>query len=1823
MGIPHTSLLDLIKKVRSWISWGGSDLSGVSKEFWMSDNSCSMCCECNMHFTKFTRRYHCQICDRVLCGKCVPGIGASVFALDGSRSTIENGGEYLKFCKFCFQASSGHEVGRGHNWIIDPSASPRRNSKEELSCLSNEMFNDRNYSKPFQSDHFSHFLEAQQHGSSSHTMTSSSVASSRDHPSPVSFCRSSSRSDEEDAEDSGRHFFSPSSEYCQDVSDIDSGSVSSRHEFYSFKSVGSSPLDSPSRMTSTPNRAGYCVHQEKGGSTRSQNDASLDQDTMAILRRPGTEIEDPENADDCYDNLSIFRDQCDNVQKPLDFENNGLFWIPPPPDDEDDEAESNFFEYDDEDEDVGGLCTMFSSSSFSNDTFPVKEKINEGHKESLRAVVSGHFRALVSQLLRGEGIYARTENSGEDWLDIVTSVAWQAAKFVKPDTSRGGSMDPGDYVKIKCIVSGSPSERLLLLGGALEYQKVPNQLASLDTLLQQEMDHLKMIVSKIEAHRPNVLLVEKSVSSYAQEYLLAKEISLVLNVKRPLLERIAKCTGALIVPSIDKLSSTRVGHCEIFRLERVSEECAIANQPNKKLVKTLMFFEGCPRRLGLSLNTAISWKMSSLNVFDDMHFHLLVLLKGTCREELKTIKQVVQYAVFAAYHLSLETSFLADEGATLPKIPRNPPIVIPERINADTAISVISNSAASTVCKSVTDEPRYVGACEMQGISLSCHPTSDVLAENEGILGPRSLCEHLNPSHISESFIGFMDFKVGRVLSDAYNDDLVPHVALQSCCRQQCKDLRRCTVLPSDTRNCSQHELLESSAQEDAVIVRNQRQPAEIYGLTKTFRIDENEVSSEYLSAADNHQSILVSFSSHCVMKGTVCELSQLLRIKFYGSFDKPLGKYLCDDLFDKTSSCRSCKEPVEAHVRCYTHQQGSLTINVRHLPSLKLPGERDGKIWMWHRCLKCAQIDGVPPATRRVVMSKAAWGLSFGKFLELSFSNHATANRVANCGHSLQRDCLRYYGFGSMVAFFRYSPIDILSIRLPPSMLEFDGQFQQEWVRKEAAELSNTTGFLYTEIYDVLHSIEQKSTSFGHEPSDASEFQNRIMELKELLKKEKNKYDDFLQPASVEALQPDQSAVDILELNCVKRCLLIDSYTWDRRFHSLDSLLRAKSSISKVDHCPQETATYAKLKERRNELFCRDDKLGCACEENNSDSCILLETPRNTLQSEQKEEPYLPLQPNGNELAKMDSSMIKSIEGYVLEDLRLSSGHHCKYMEIHMDAEVAVDKTSLERIPSATSNLSDKIDSAWTGTDQLPIKAQLVHASLADENQAGSVRLNHLDNPSSNRLMAPVRVYSFDSALRIQERKRKGLAPASLHLSSLRSFHASGDYKSMIRDPISNMLRTYSQISPRETQKSNFIFSTRPSFISSASHMSSEGARLLLPQTGHNNIVIAVYDNEPTSIISHALSSKEYEDWVADKSDGHEGSWSGNGSNKEDDLRNLSSCNQYTASTFSVWQSFGSMDLDDVHYRGYGSADASSVRGTLFSDPKRSPHVRISFGDDSSIPGGKVKFSVTCYFAKQFDSLRKKCCHSELDFIRSLSRCSRWSAQGGKSNVYFARSLDERFIVKQVTKTELDSFEEFAPQYFEYLTDSLSSGSPTCLAKVLGIYQVTVKHLKGGKETKMDLMVMENLFFRRSISRVYDLKGSERSRYNPDTTGKNKVLLDTNLLETLRTKPMFLGSKAKRSLERAIWNDTFFLASVDVMDYSLLVGVDNESNELVLGIIDFMRQYTWDKHLETWVKASGILGGPRNASPTVISPKQYKKRFRKAMSTYFLTVPD
>ena len=111
--------------------------------------------------------------------------------------------------------------------------------------------------------------------------------------------------------------------------------------------------------------------------------------------------------------------------------------------------------------------------------------------------------------------------------------------------------------------------------------------------------------------------------------------------------------------------------------------------------------------------------------------------------------------------------------------------------------------------------------------------------------------------------------------------------------------------------------------------------------------------------------------------------------------------------------SCSSCGEPPDAHMYSYTHRNGNLTINVRRLlPQHHLPGESEGKIWMWTRSLRCEHERGISKSSRRVLISTEARNLSFGKFLELSFSSHSAARRLSVCGHLVNRDCLRFFGY-------------------------------------------------------------------------------------------------------------------------------------------------------------------------------------------------------------------------------------------------------------------------------------------------------------------------------------------------------------------------------------------------------------------------------------------------------------------------------------------------------------------------------------------------------------------------------------------------------------------------------------------------------------------------------------------------------------------------------------------------------------------------------------------------------------------------------------------
>ena len=338
----------------------------------------------------------------------------------------------------------------------------------------------------------------------------------------------------------------------------------------------------------------------------------------------------------------------------------------------------------------------------------------------------------------------------------------------------------------------------------------------------------------------------------------------------------------------------------------------------------------------------------------------------------------------------------------------------------------------------------------------------------------------------------------------------------------------------------------------------------------------------------------------------------------------------------------------------------------------------------------------------------------------------------------------------------------------------------------------------------------------------------------------------------------------------------------------------------------------------------------------------------------------------------------------------------------------------------------------------------------------------------------------------------------------------------------------------------------------------------------------IIVREDEPSSLIAFALGSEDYQAKLRTISEGY-------GRTSEPEKPNLSR------------EPSGESD-EQIE------VERSLIRST-------GTHLKFQFQE------GSAKMLCKVFFAEQFDAVRRKCGVSER-IVESLSRCLKWDSKGGKTKSVFLKTLDDRFVLKSLSAIETQAFTRFAPAYFQIMSESLFHDLPTAIAKMLGFYQIIIKNPNTGVEFNWFVLVMENLFYDRTPTRIFDLKGSMRNRRIQSTGEQNEVLLDENMVEFIYESPLFTREHGKKLLRASVWNDTLFLSKQNVMDYSLMVGIDDVHKELVVGIIDCIRTYTWDKKLEFWIKDRG------KNKPTVTSPRDYKNRFREAMGRYVLQAP-
>jgi len=284
-----------------------------------------------------------------------------------------------------------------------------------------------------------------------------------------------------------------------------------------------------------------------------------------------------------------------------------------------------------------------------NNEQAVREKFSKLHME--------HLTTLVNQLLNSEGL---SVTAVAQWANMLLSISRKISQTVRPDIRNDADdMDIRQYVIIKTVPGGTPTDtaivnglvctksvahrkmqqeienpRILLLRSSIEYQRVENKFSSLEPQILQEHEYLRNCVGRIATLQPDILIVEKTVSRLAQGFLLDANITLVLNMKPSVMERIARFTQATIVSSIDGLvKQTSMGSCQRFYIR--------THQQPDGSSKSLMYFDGCAKNLGCT-----------------------VTLRGSLiMQELHIVKNILRFMTYAMYNARLENAFLFDEYA--------------------------------------------------------------------------------------------------------------------------------------------------------------------------------------------------------------------------------------------------------------------------------------------------------------------------------------------------------------------------------------------------------------------------------------------------------------------------------------------------------------------------------------------------------------------------------------------------------------------------------------------------------------------------------------------------------------------------------------------------------------------------------------------------------------------------------------------------------------------------------------------------------------------------------------------------------------------------------------------------------------------------------------------------------------------------------------------------------------------------------------------------------------------------------------------------------
>lgn len=949
------------------------------------------------------------------------------------------------------------------------------------------------------------------------------------------------------------------------------------------------------------------------------------------------------------------------------------------------------------------------------------------------------------------------------------------------------------------------------------------------------------------------------------------------------------------------------------------------------------------------------------------------------------------------------------------------------------------------------------------------------------------------------------------------------------------------------------------------------------------------------------HQNLAFLYSLVCVKNSTPCVGPMTLQIDYYWDNDMTLGQYIEHLILSSGTICtEGCGDTQRDHYRTYVHGDGKLDIILEPFASGITTLPSNG-IVAWSYCKKCGHKSTFLP------MSEATWKFSFGKFLELIFwSKKNSSTNLGTCSHDFFKDHIKYFTLNDLTVKMEYSKVDLLELIVPRTKLIWEPHTNVAFKIELHSQVIEKSENFFSSV--LIRLTRVKVDSISNDKMEAG--QKRIEQLKQKVTEQQE-----VVKAKIEEIYNATDPSDHLPLNSVLRFVQELSVEWDQEFSRFEAnYLPSEKDIARITTLQLKKFFLDNNSDKEDEL---DDRSMI------SESSEMNKEKRSEIK---------------DMIARKDSfsssiDHASSPKGKVLEEVN-------KFEKLLNERDVDSKRVSPSEVKlrsgTATPTRPVKLRQL-SGVEVAKVPKLPRNASF--DNHEGSTFLSRHGSGTdlSHQLIKPRRgISTRDLELQLKEGRQRSLS--SVSSPSVAKFDLGREDSKVMK------LTSYFDQIHFETLSKEF-------------EMRREKERLKLIQNRYkaapvssSRPIVEVYKN-----VNDAVNEQEFDDFKGDSSkplnseDDEKLSRHVEPTLKDDIPQTERVSLMTTLASFwadrsaTLWKPleyplsssehiFADSDViiredepssliafclsssDYVQkYNTYHEGATESLESIMLK--KTSVHLKYQFQD------GDTQLSCKIFFAEQFDAFRRTCGLQE-NFVRSLSRCVKWDSSGGKSGSAFLKTLDNRFVIKELSSAELDSFVKFAQSYFEYMAQALFHDLPTVIAKIFGFYQIHMKNPYTGKTIKIDVLIMENLFYQTKNLRIFDLKGSMRNRHVEQTGKENEVLLDENMVEYIYESPLFVRQYDKKLLRSSLWNDTIFLSKVNVMDYSLVIGIDDENNTLTVGIIDCIRTFTWDKKLESWVKEKGLVGGGTK-EPTVVTPRQYKNRFREAMDRYILMVPD